>query len=222
MTKANPQPNRPTHASPGCNGCNPHAGQDRHHRGSDAPSSDAARSPAHRLEPAEDFLKALSFSPADLVALGAGRSSVEPRRIAPFNTGNVRPDVVPAQVRDKVLYVVALVGAQGLGMNPAAPQVQIKEPAEQQVLIDQLAEQTVGANRIKGAEQLGLEQTLRWNRRAARPSVKPLKLTRNDRQRRLDQFLDPAQRVLGRNPEFDPEVEHRGRRIDFAAHRCCT
>ena len=33
-----PIPAEPTnHASPGCNGCNPHAGQDRHDRGSDAP-----------------------------------------------------------------------------------------------------------------------------------------------------------------------------------------
>lgn len=72
----------------------------------------------HRLEPAEDFLSALSFSLADLVALGAGRSSVEPRRPASFDAGNVRPDGVLAQMLDEVLHVVALVAPPGLPQLP--------------------------------------------------------------------------------------------------------
>mgnify|MGYP001648695254 CR=1 FL=1 len=76
---------------------------------------------AHYLEIAEDFLNALSFVLADLVAAGAGRSPIKPRCLAPFNRGNVRPDVVFAQMLDEVFHMLALVVSQPLGMNLARP-----------------------------------------------------------------------------------------------------
>jgi len=75
----------------------------------------------HRLQPAEDLLDPLPLSLADLVALGAGRSSVEPRRLASVDPGNVRTDVAIPQVLDEVLHVVVLVGIKGFEMNLPAP-----------------------------------------------------------------------------------------------------
>ena len=75
----------------------------------------------HRLQPAEDLLDSLSFALADLVARGAGRAPVEPRCLASFDAGNVRPDVVLAKMLDEVLHVVALVDTQGLGVDLPAP-----------------------------------------------------------------------------------------------------
>jgi len=84
-----------------------------------------------------------------------------------------------------------------------------------------LTEESVRAHRVEGNEQLGLEQTLRRDRWAARPGIKAIQFCRNGRQCRLGQFLHPAQRVIGRNPGLDREiVKHRGLGIDFAAHRC--
>lgn len=45
---------------------------------------------AHRLQPAENLFDPLSFALADLVALGAGRPSIEARCLAPVNTGDMR------------------------------------------------------------------------------------------------------------------------------------
>lgn len=53
---------------------------------------------AHCLQPAEDLLDPLSFALADLVALGAGRSSIQARCLASVDPGNVRSDVVLAQM----------------------------------------------------------------------------------------------------------------------------
>ena len=76
---------------------------------------------AHRLQAAEDLLDLLSFSLADLVALGAGRSFIQARFLASVDPGKVRPDVVIPLVLDEVLHVVALVGPQGLRVDLPAP-----------------------------------------------------------------------------------------------------
>ena len=57
------------------------------------PSESGLRLPGRGLHPAEDLLDPLSFALADLVALGAGRAPIEPRRLASFD-----PGTVPARV----------------------------------------------------------------------------------------------------------------------------
>lgn len=63
---------------------------------------------AHRFQPAENLFNPLSFALADLVALGAGRPSIEARCLAPVNTGDMWLDLVLAQMPDEVLHVVTL------------------------------------------------------------------------------------------------------------------
>lgn len=76
---------------------------------------------AHCLQPAEDFLYPLSLSLTHLVALGAGRPSIEPRCLAPVDPGDMWLDLVLPQMLDEVLYVVTLVDTQGLRVDLPAP-----------------------------------------------------------------------------------------------------
>lgn len=72
---------------------------------------------ADRFQPTEDLLDALSLSLAELVALGSGGSTIQAGRLPILDARDVRSHRVLAQVRDKFLHVIALVGAERLGVN---------------------------------------------------------------------------------------------------------
>lgn len=76
---------------------------------------------ADRLQPAKDFLHPLSLALTDSIALGSRRPTIEPGRVAIFDSGDMRSDLMFAQMRDEVLHVVALVGCQRLGVNAPPP-----------------------------------------------------------------------------------------------------
>lgn len=98
---------------------------------------------AHRLEAAEDLLDPLSFALTNLVAPGAARPSIEPWCLASIDSSNMGFDLVLPHMLNEVLHVVALVGPQRLGGNPAPPSAG-----------EQLASHFVFGHRRIGDEQI--------------------------------------------------------------------
>jgi len=70
------------------------------------------------------------------------------------------------QKRWAVLAHQPLAQASEVGLiQPRILQTHVQEPAEQNVVVEHLAEQPIRAHRIQRNEQLALEQPLRWDRR---------------------------------------------------------
>jgi hypothetical protein len=87
---------------------------------------------------------------------------------------------------------------------------QSDEPAEQQVVVDLLDQQTLGAHRVQDLKERGAQQLLRGNRRAARVRVQRLELGVQCHQRRIHHRPDRAQRMTFGYPRLRRHVaEHR-------------
>jgi len=78
--------------------------------------------------------------------------------------------------------------------------VHIEEPAEQQIVIELLAEQPFAAHGVQRHQQRGLQQPLGWDRRPPNGAVHLIEQRRKLRQRPVGEFLDPPQRMLLRRP----------------------
>lgn len=78
--------------------------------------------PADGLGSTEDLLDMLSLALADAVAVVARGPRIQTRRDAPVDARDVGPDPVRAQVRDKALAGVALVGTEGVGVDALSAQ----------------------------------------------------------------------------------------------------
>src|SRR5215204_1791493 len=63
------------------------------------------------FHPTENFFDALALALADGVASVPSGASIQSRRLAALHHGNVRSDLASPQVRNKILAVIALVGA---------------------------------------------------------------------------------------------------------------
>src|SRR5882672_9325272 len=72
------------------------------------------------LEPAEDLLDALAMTLTDPVTRMACRPSIETRRASALDAGNVRADLVLAQIANQSPAAVAFVGAEGERANALA------------------------------------------------------------------------------------------------------
>src|SRR5882672_5816069 len=72
------------------------------------------------LEPAEDLLDALAMTLTDPVTRMSCGSSIETRRASTLDAGNVRADLVLAQIANQSPAAVAFVGAEGERANALA------------------------------------------------------------------------------------------------------
>src|SRR6059058_74400 len=72
------------------------------------------------FHPAKNFFHALTLALADGVAGMAGGASIQTRRLAPVNHGDVRSDLAATQMSHKIFAVVTLVGAQRAGSQVIA------------------------------------------------------------------------------------------------------
>ena len=76
--------------------------------------------PANRLQPAEDVLHPLSFALSDPITLGSRRPTIVSRSVAIVDSGDMRANLMSAQMWNTIVDVVALVGAKRLGVNASA------------------------------------------------------------------------------------------------------
>lgn len=88
--------------------------------------------------------------------------------------------------------------------------VHVEEPAEEEAVLEVLAELALAWHGVQRDEQLRLQQRLRRDRSASRRRVHRVELRRHLLQRRIDMYLDLPQRVV---------VRHDGRRRNDGKHR---
>ena len=98
-------------------------------------------------------------------------------------------------------------------------QVHVQEPAEQQVVVELLAEQPLRAHRVQRDQQRRLEQPLGRDRGAADRCVHRIELSAHRREHRVGLGLHAAQRMIGRDALLDREVaEQTTLGIDVTTH----
>src|SRR6516165_1894519 len=104
-------------------------------------------------------------------------------------------------------------------VEPRVLQTHVQEPAEQNVVVEHLAEQPVRAHRVQCDQQLPLQQPLRRNRGPASLGVKRVELTRQLLQHSIGVCLDATQRVIAWYSRLGREVaEHLRLRVDLSTH----
>ena len=102
-------------------------------------------------------------------------------------------------------------------------QVHVQEPAKEDVVIHHFAELGLGANRVQGDQELGLEQPLRRNRRPAHLAVHRVKDRRKLGKDCIRMGFDHPKGMLSRDPLFRRKVaEHPALNIVFTAHRASS
>ena len=105
-------------------------------------------------------------------------------------------------------------------IESALLQTHVQEPAEQNVVIEHLAEQPIRTHRVQRDQQTRLEQPFWRNRRPARARVQLIEVAAQRLERRIGIALDRTQRVRSRNTRLRREVtEHRRLRIQITTHR---
>jgi hypothetical protein len=73
------------------------------------------------------------------------------------------------------------------------------KPAEQQIVLELLAQHALTAHRIEDLDQERPQQLLRWNRWAARPGVHGVEERRGLIQDRIDEATNRPQRMVRRH-----------------------
>ena len=106
-------------------------------------------------------------------------------------------------------------------VEACALQIHVEKPAKKNVVVELLAKLAVGPNRVQRYQQLPLEQPFGSNRRAPHTRIQRIEVRRNGAQGPVGQFLNSPQRMIRRHARLRREImEHRGLRIELAAHRC--
>jgi hypothetical protein len=104
-------------------------------------------------------------------------------------------------------------------IQPALLQVHVQEPAEQNVVIEHLAEQPIRAHRVQRNQQTGLEQPLRRNRRPAGDCIQFIDIAAQRLEHRVGVTLDRPQWMRRRYPRLRRKVaKHRRLRIQMTTH----
>jgi hypothetical protein len=96
------------------------------------------------------------------------------------------------------------------GMPDRIIQAQPHKPAEQQVVVELLQQKPLGADAVEGLQQRGQQQLLRRYRRTAFCGIQLVEGGIEAIDGLIRQFLDPTQRMAGRDPLLDRDVGEQG------------
>ena len=118
-------------------------------------------------------------------------------------------------VREEAVLVLA----EGAVVPHGVEEVEVEEPAEQEIILLRLDQEGLAADGVKGLQHLGLEQAFGRDRRPAQLGMHLLEEGAEVGQRPVQQRLDAPQRVvLGHTPLGRDQAQHVRLGIDFSAH----
>jgi hypothetical protein len=118
----------------------------------------------------------------------------------PLQAAGLRHHAGEKLARHVVLQQPRPVAREGRVVEARLGHIHIEEPAEQQVVVELLAEHPFAAHGVERHQQRGLQQPLGWERRSPDQAVHRIEQRRELPQRRIGEFLDPSQRMLLGHP----------------------
>ena len=106
-------------------------------------------------------------------------------------------------------------------IESALLQTHVQEPAEQNVVIELFHQQALTPNRVEQLQQLGAQEALGRNRRAAMPRVERVEFTRHLPQDLVDEGANRPQRVIRRHTLFGGHIAEHGTRLTIVSSHAC-
>src|SRR5204863_2452317 len=92
--------------------------------------------------------------------------------------------------------------------------------AEEQIIVELIHQQTLGAHTIESLEQQRAQKPLGWNAEPSMPGIELGECPRQTMKHFIDKHTDRAQRMIGRNPPLNIHVaEELDRRLVSSPHR---
>lgn len=112
-----------------------------------------------------------------------------------------------------------MVLAEGGVVPHRVQQVEVEEPAEEEIVVEGLDQQGFGTNGVEGLQHLGLEQALGRDGGPAQLGIHLVEERREVAQDFVHEDFDAAQRVVLRHAALGREqAQHVGLRIYLATH----
>jgi len=137
--------------------------------------------------------------------------AVDAEVIAAHQVGNLSSDREEERRRHVVLHQTRAVLGEGARVEGRLEHVHVEEPAEQQVVLELLAELPLASERVQRDEQRALQQPLRRDRRAAPLGVHRVEVRGQGVQRLVREPSDRPYGMVARDARLRADrAEHRG------------